>query len=160
MTMGKNTSIPAIAERAAALIEEYGWWNGKGSDIFPSQNRAEWRITGICAAMAIAMASDELSGNERYSVTVLSKFSEFLNVPWIPHWNDKQTSGEPVIAALRAFALIYRAQHGDAAPTDAPVVVSVVQPNFTYLAPLSLPTISSEDWGATVKVFAGDLVVA
>lgn len=113
-----DTTIPTseVLYRAADLIEERGWGQGPGS---------MYANDGVCAMGAIHLAAfDRLAGERDNSYLDVhlcpagQALYEYLVeggvTDWqddtIWEWNDDQSSSEPVIAAIRAAAVIEAAK--------------------------------------------------
>lgn len=94
-------STSEILNRAADLIEEQGWWNGRATS-----------SSGICALLAIA----EAATNNEASTPPCAAFEAYIGTDHIPRWNDTRDSEAEVIEALRACAVIEAAKEHQDAP--------------------------------------------
>ena len=97
---------PRVCGIAADIMETAGWWNGKDPRI------GRGRMS-VCAMIAIAEAS-EAAASMRPGTTFRTKLARYAEERLgdvigehrsrIAQWNDRQPSGDVVIAALRKAA--------------------------------------------------------
>jgi hypothetical protein len=135
----KTIDAAAIIDRAADLIEKYGWRKGAYGNT----------ATGFCIEGAMIAASS-ITG-ERYEMTkygvivpratddAFIAFSKFVGVSRPAVYNDHSgRTKEAVLASLRACAAIYRAKRGKPVPPVLHTTDSV--DDFTrYLKSIACP---------------------
>jgi hypothetical protein len=81
-----------VLRKAADLIEERGWWNGRGDSNSP--------VYGThCALTALR----DVCPGERLRFAAVGAIEEKVR-GLVSEWNDRQPNGEVVIAKLREVA--------------------------------------------------------